>query len=79
MIDNFLNNGTDKTSTGGSNTETQAKTRKAEFMTKLKMREEDVYSLQIAALYRKVDKIIPESFRDQSLSSSQVNCKRVWR
>lgn len=75
MKNNFVINGTDKTSTEGSNTEVLARTRKAEFMTKLK----DVDSLLIATVYRIGNKNIPKSFRDQTLSSSQVNCTRILR
>lgn len=52
MKSNFLINFIDKTSTEGSNIETLAKTRKAEFITELKIREKDVYCLLIATLYR---------------------------
>lgn len=69
MKNNFLINFIDKTSTEGSNIETLAKTRKAEFITELKIREKDVYCLLIATLYRNENKNIPKSLRDQPLSS----------
>lgn len=65
----FFINVIDKTSTECSNIETLAKTRKAEFITELKIREKDVYCLLIATLYRNENKNIPKSFRDQPLSS----------
>lgn len=79
MKNNFLINVIDKTSTECSNIETLAKTRKAEFITELKIREKGVYCLLIATLYRNENKNIPKSFRDQPLSSPLVNCIRMRR
>lgn len=59
---NFVINVIDKTSTEDSNKETLAKTRNAEFMTEINIREKDVYCLLISTLYRNENKNIPKSF-----------------